>query len=184
MKENRSVFLLCIIGFIFSFYLPFPTSAQSYKTHTNSATFEIKNAGITVDGSFDSVRIELNMEDRRWQTMEISGKIYAASINTGIGLRDKHLRNDDYFDVEKHPWIEMNSMTIGEVGDGQFQATFLLRIKTVRKEISFPVQFEITENGIRLSGSFDLDRQEFGVGGNSFLLSDDVKVFVEGTFEK
>ncbi len=155
---------------------------SQYALENATVTFEIKNAGITVDGSFDSVTLDMSMKKKKWETLNVSGKVYATTIKTGIGLRDKHLRNEDYFEVETYPWIRMQSTGFSEEPGGKLSGTFNLTIKDVTREITFPVNYNVDKNSLSLSGSFKLDRQEFGLGDDSLILSDEVEVFVEATF--
>ncbi len=43
--------------------------------------------------------------------------IQAASLNTKMAKRDKHLRSDDFFDVEHHPQVRFSSDTATLDGD-------------------------------------------------------------------
>ena len=52
----------------------------------------------------------------------------------------------------------------------------VITIKNVSKDISFPFTQTSKDGGILFKGDFKLDRKEFGVGGSSFSLSDDVSI--------
>lgn len=47
-----------------------------------------------------------------------------------------------------------------------------------------PFTFTRTKDIGTFKGSFTIDRRDFGVGGNSLILSDDVKIFIEVTAEE
>jgi polyisoprenoid-binding protein YceI len=56
--------------------------------------------------------------------------------------------------------------------NNRFIGYFKLTIKGITKDITVPFTFE---NNV-FKGSFTIDRRQFKVGGNSFILSDNVKV--------
>ena len=59
----------------------------------------------TVQGRFDSYEGTLDLEND--QTIELT--IDAASINTNLALRDRHLRSAAFFDVANHPQVSFVS---------------------------------------------------------------------------
>jgi polyisoprenoid-binding protein YceI len=52
----------------------------------------------------------------------------------------------------------------------------VITIKNVSREISFPFTHTSKDDGILFKGDFKLNRKDFGVGGNSFSLSDEVSI--------
>lgn len=99
-----------------------------------------------------------------------------------MGLRDKHLRKADYFGVAAYPRIRMESTALRPIQKGLLEGTFRLTMKGKTREIPLKLTFEESEGRISLQTSFELDRREFGVGGNSLILSDRVRVFVYAAF--
>lgn len=159
-------------------------NAQSYTLQKAEIRFEIDNAGIPVKGTFDSIpSISLSMPEDNPLKMSISGTLSAGSIQTGISIRDKHLRNRDYFDTEKYPLIYLQSASVSKKGS-VFNGNFTLQIKQTTKPVIIP--FTMVKNGdtIELNGKFTINRRDYSVGGNSLILSDDVDVFVTAVFRK
>jgi polyisoprenoid-binding protein YceI len=60
---------------------------------------------LTVQGQFE--RFEGTLDLQRSPAIELT--IDAASLNTGLGLRDRHLRSGDFFDVADHPQVRFVS---------------------------------------------------------------------------
>ena len=52
----------------------------------------------------------------------------------------------------------------------------IITIKNVSKEISFPFTQKDKDGGILFEGEFILNRRDFGVGGKSFSVADDLSV--------
>jgi polyisoprenoid-binding protein YceI len=93
--------------------------------------------------------------------------IRAASINTGIGKRDEHLRSADFFDVERYPDISVVvtalEPTTGNAAD--LRANFT--IKGITGPVPLPVTItELEDGSIRVAGQTKVDREQFGLGWN------------------
>lgn len=89
-----------------------------------------------------------------------NGVIDAASVNTGIAGLDKHLRADDFFDVEQFPSIEVVATTVSydeATGNGTISGT--IKFHGVTKDVTFPVV--VFETGV--SADFLLDTTPFGM---------------------
>ncbi len=156
--------------------------AQEWTADSATVHFRIRNAGVAVKGTFDSVLIRLDRPQKNWKGATLSGEVLATSVNTGFGMRDKHLRREDYFDVETHPRISMESTDLKQTGKGQLQGTFILTIKEHQKTIPLTLAYTETENTITLDAEFEIDRRAFGVGGRSLILSDRVRIAVLAAF--
>ncbi|MDT5278714.1 MAG: hypothetical protein QOG95_5646 [Mycobacterium sp.] len=93
--------------------------------------------------------------------------IRAASLNTGIGKRDEHLRSADFFDVERFPEISV-VVTAVEPSTGNtadLRATF--SIKGVTSPLPLPVQVTVLDDGaVRVSAKTEVDRAQFDLSWN------------------
>jgi polyisoprenoid-binding protein YceI len=170
-----------IVSVIFlSFFLQLKTvSAQvRWKAVSSAVTFSIKNAGLNVSGKLSGFQSELNFYPEHLASSSIVATVEANSINTGIDLRDKHLKKEEYFDVAKYPKIEMNSVSFEKLAEGYFKGKFKLTIKKTSKEVVIP--FYYTENGntAQLKGTFTINRRDFEVGGSSWTMSDTVTISI------
>ena len=162
---------------LFAVLVPFFMQAQAvYVIDSSSVTFVVKNAGFDVDGSFRDMQADITFDPGDLDKSSITASLPAATIKTGIGMRDKHLRKYDYFDVEQFPHIEMASRGFKKTGDGRYIGTFLLGLKGTEKEIQFPFSFTQKGNQSVLEGSFTIDRKAYGIGGESMTLADEVTV--------
>lgn len=136
-----------------------------------AVTFIIKNFGINTNGEFKGIKGTI-----KWDAANPSASIFnvtvdANTINTGIDMRDNHLRKEEYFNVEKYPVISFVSTAITSNN-----VTGNLTLKGVTKQISFPFTVKPSSGGYLFEGSFDLNRRDFGVGAGSVSLSNNVTV--------
>ena len=93
--------------------------------------------------------------------------IHVASLHTGIGKRDEHLRSADFFDADRYPEISVEvtaiEPTAGEAAD--LQATFT--IKGVTAPVPLPVQVSALGDGaVRVTTHTEIDRDQFDIGWN------------------
>lgn len=150
-------------------------SAQSISLEpaTLEVIFHIKNAGIWVEGRFDSFEGKFQMQEGNPKSMQAKIKIDVASIGTGIGLRDRHLRGKGYFDIDRFPDIRFESDRVKLV-EGNYYLVGKLKIKDVSRLVDIQLQF--SEDQKLLIGRAAIDRRDFGVGGSSLTLSDQVEI--------
>jgi polyisoprenoid-binding protein YceI len=137
----------------------------------------IKNFGINTGGSFDGLAGSITFDPANLSSADFNVTVEAKTVDTDIEARDNHLRKAEYFDVEKYPKISFKSTKVTATNkDGYLYMFGVITIKNVSKEISFPFTQTSKDGGILFKGAFKLNRKEFGVGGSSFSLSDDVSI--------
>lgn len=167
---------LLLLGF---FGLSIPAFAQApINDDKSEVKFSIKNAGVTVIGYFHEINGKINWNPDNPSLSSFKAIIPVKSIDTDIDMRDEHLRSNDYFEESKYPNMQFESTRIEKQGNG-FLISGNLTIKDVTRTISFPFTVEKTVGGYRFNGSFVIDRRDFHVGGNSWIMGDDVTVMLE-----
>ena len=139
--------------------------------------FTIKNFGLNVNGSFNGLEGTVVFDPSNLSLSQMEVSIKSSTINTGINSRDNHLKKKDYFDVAKYPGIRIKSkaITAGPTS-GTYILTGTLFIKSVSKDISFPFTATDLTPGYQFNGTFPLNRRDFGIGGSSISLSDNLTV--------
>lgn len=122
-----------------------------------------------VTGKFNDFAITLNVDEKDVTKSSVSVVIKATSIDTGIERRDNHLRNADFFDVEKYPEITFKSERIEKKGK-QFIAHGPLTMHGVTKQIALPFTvtgtFKHPTNNkmvVGYSAKMVLNRRDFGI---------------------
>lgn len=146
----------------------------------SKVSFKIKNFGSTVDGSFKGLKGTINFDASTLSNAIFDVTINAATIDTGIGMRDNHLRKPDYFGVTNFPTIRFISSTVVKSGKpNEAVVSGNLTIKNTTKEISFPFRYGETNGVLHFTGEFKINRRDFNVGGSSISLSDEVIVLLD-----
>ena len=139
--------------------------------------FVIKNFGFRVGGDFIGLSGTIVFNPDNLNNSSFNVNIKSASVDTDNGAMENHLRKSEFFDVEKYPLISFKSTRIAKnVVAGRFYVFGNLTIKGVTKPIDFGFSATPTATGYVFYGEFEINRRDFGVGGNSMSLSDNLKV--------
>lgn len=153
-------------------------SQTQWQVTSSRVEFFINNAGIEVDGTMEGISADILFSPEALSTSKINASLRTSTIETGIDARDNSLRGDEYFDVASFPTISMNSSSFRQ-GGSYYIGTFTLTIKGVSKQIDMPFTMEEVNDQATFSGSFTIDRLDYGVGESSWVLSDEVKIEIK-----
>jgi polyisoprenoid-binding protein YceI len=147
----------------------------------STITFKIKNAGIGVSGTFKEFTVDMVWNSKDLSSAHIDGKIKVKSIDTGINARDNHLRNKDYFEVDKYADMSFHSTSIKQQTAGVYWLSGKLTIKDVTKEIGMPLTMTQSGNAETMEGNLTLNRLDFHVGEDSWVMSNEVMIHIKIT---
>lgn len=143
----------------------------------SSIRFDIKNAGISVEGSFSGLTGSIEFDPANYAKSKVELRLPSSTIQTGISSRDNHLKKDEYFDVAKFPTISMKSKFFGKAAEeGSFRGYFVITLKGVSKDVTLPFTCIKEGDKYRIKGDFTINRRDFGVGGKSLIMGDEVNV--------
>ncbi len=150
--------------------------AESLNKEDLKIRFEVGNMKVrTVDGTFEALEGEVIFDPAQAQNASFEVCIDAASVNTGNKSRDKKLKTEDYFNVEKYPAICFKSESVKEVEAG-FLAKGQLTMLDVTRDVEIPFSYE---NG-ELSGTLTISRYDYGLASDvgTGKISEEVKIYV------
>jgi polyisoprenoid-binding protein YceI len=145
----------------------------------------------TVRGKFQDVEGTLHLDEANPTNSSAEIRIAAASLATGNGPRDGHLRSPDFFNAEVHPAIVFRSTGIEQVGTSDFRITGDLTIQDTTRPMVFDATFlgfYTSMQGTRrvgLSARTIINRKDWGLGWNvaletgGWLVGENVTIEVE-----
>ena len=151
--------------------------------------FKIKHLMISnVTGALKNFSAEVETEDEDFSTAKINLAAQMDSISTNNEQRDAHLRNSDFFEVEKYPELTFSSTKVEKVDNDTFVLHGELTMKGVTKPVKLNVEFNgATKDpwggqraGFMIRGK--INRADWGVNFNSVLetggvvLGEEVKI--------
>ena len=169
--------LKLIIGYIVLFTLSsnWGFGQDLWKIDSARVVFHISNAGFDVEGTIAGIAGNIKFSKNKLDKSFFTTEAKTETIQTGIKLRDKHLKKPDYFDTDKYPTIKIESKKIIKSKDG-FDAFCTVTIKGQTKNLTIPFTFNQTYKKAEFKGIFSLNRLDFGVGEKSSILSETVKI--------
>jgi polyisoprenoid-binding protein YceI len=138
------------------------------------AEFKVRHMMISyVKGEFSGLSSALNLDESDYTQSTVEATIPAASVRTVDDKLDAHLKNADFFDVEKFPTLTFKSTNIRSTGGRNYAVTGDLTIHGVTKSVILTVE-DVSEASIDpwgnkrigLSGSTRINRKDFGLTWN------------------
>lgn len=112
------------------------------------------------------VKAEIDATNPQKSVVEL--EVDVASLNTKSKMRDKHLREEDFFFVEENPTASVRVYDFqldseDKENSTHYTATMDITVRGVKK--TMPIAFEVTkESPFTVHGTCELDRTDFGVG--------------------
>ena len=168
--------LLAVVSFICCYSI---AVSQSY-TPTDAgskAHFIIKNFGISTGGDFSGLKGQIEFNPDELNKSKFYVTVNAGTIDTDNNARDSHLRKEEYFDVAKYPLLLFSSTRVTKSSiTGRFYMFGNLTIKGITKAVEFGFSATPNNKGYIFNGEFSINRRDFGVGGSSFSMSDNLKI--------
>jgi polyisoprenoid-binding protein YceI len=157
--------------------------------------FSVKHMMVTtVRGRFHEVEGGIEMDADAPERSAVTVRIGAASVDTGVGSRDEHLRSDDFFDVAHHPHLEFRSTRIegSSLAPGRpLRIVGELTIRGVTREVLLEARFEGVgvdpwgQTKAAFTADTKIDRRDFGLNWNQaleaggMLVSNEVRIHLE-----
>lgn len=160
-----------------------PASVPVFKiTPEKSAIkFDVK-ASVAIEGVFNKWGATLVFTSPAAESAVLDIKIEAASVDTGSGMKNGKLKSDDFFNVDKDPYITFHSTKITQTGPATFDAlgTFTIRGVSKQETLHITLDGKGTGNGT-INGTMAFDRKEYGMNsGIPFIkIADRVEVTVD-----
>lgn len=125
--------------------------------------YAVKFSGKYADGGFKTLKGTIVFDEHDLAGAKFDVSIDVASINTGMGLKNKHARSEKWFDAEKYPVIHFTANGATKTASG-YETNGTLDLHGVKKPLTIP--FTFTRNGANgvFNGTFKVNRGEFGIG--------------------
>lgn len=138
---------------------------ETYKPKKIQLSFAIDTRFGLVKGSFKKVGINILDPESGKATVLVD----ASSIDTGLSMRDNHLRDEDFFDVKKYSKIKFELEGLKPIDMQKIEAYGVLTIKNITKSIKFPVIKTVSGNTEKYVGSLSINRKDYGLNYDSVI---------------
>lgn len=116
---------------------------------------------VKVKGHFDRIGGWLEVDDNGVRRMELV--IDAASVNTGNGKRDEHLRSADFFDTARHPEVQFVGAQVSDADDDELRVQGELLAAGGRVALELRPTMRQLDGRIEVDASATVDQRQLGM---------------------
>ena len=165
----RHLLIALSIGFVTT-----PAFAATYQIDAehSSVTFKIRHLFSNVQGTFNKFEGSFDFDAAQPEAAQTQATVQAASIDTNVAERDKHLQSPDFFDVAKFPTLTFKSTQFEKISDQKGKLSGNLTIHGVEKPVEFDV--DILGEGkdpwgnvrAAFTATTKINRKDFGLNWN------------------
>jgi polyisoprenoid-binding protein YceI len=151
--------------------LPAPGEWTIDPAHTNVG-FVARHMMISkVRGRFKEVTGRINVAEAPEDT-RVDITVDAASIDTGMPMRDDHLRSPDFLDVANHPELRFRSTKLEQSDERSFKLDGELTIRGITRPVTLDLDYLGAAKDpsgkwrVAFEARAEIDREEFGLTWN------------------
>lgn len=162
---------------VFFCLIIFTSNAQTIDAQNSLVSFAVSNMKFNrVEGTFKGMNGIVMLDENYPSAFKIKACIDAATIDTDNEKRDKHLRNVDFFDTDKFPFICFESTSISKISKG-YLAKGKLTMHGVTKDVEIP----FTYANKFIKGTFKLKRRDYKIGEDTgtFMVGNSIEVTIQ-----
>jgi polyisoprenoid-binding protein YceI len=139
-------------------------AAVTYRVQPEASevTFKATSRLMNADGRFHRLAGRIVVDPEDLATAKVTVSVEAASIDTGIGMRDNHLRSEDFLDARQFPVVTFESQRVEAAGR---RATVYgrLTVHGVTRDVAVPVEVDLSDQALVATGELVIDRRDFGL---------------------
>ena len=159
-------------------------------THSQ-AEFSVRHMFTKVRGHMVVVSGIVDADESDPTKTVIIARLDPATVDTGVSVRDDHLRSVDFFDVERYPEIVFQSTAISQTARDRYAVTGMLSMRGVNRQVTLDAHAAgdgIDPFGNRRAGvsaHTSMNRKDFGLHWNralengGLLVGDEIDISLE-----
>ena len=154
----------------------FVNAQRQIDAAASTVKFTITNLGFDVDGYIRGLNGKISFDPSNLSAAKFDVSLPIKGVRTGNSTRDAHLREEEFFNMAKYPTIRFVSTSVKKKGNS-YTVTGNITLKGTTKKISF----DFSQSGDTFSGTLNVNRNDYHVGGDGFFdtLGDNVKVVIK-----
>ncbi len=191
MRLRHTVVSAVLVSTLLGFGTFVQAAEYSIDPTHSSIGFKIRHLVSQTKGQFTDFAGTFQYDPKSPAKASVNAVIQAKSINTQNEKRDGHLRNADFFDVEKFPTLTFKSSSAKSTGPGKLEIAGTLTMHGVSNPVVLNVEggeviktsWGDTRTGF--TATTTVNRKDFGIAYNTamdtggMMLGDDVKIEIE-----
>ena len=141
--------------------------AREYRhllSNQSDLTFSYRQMGVPMEGKFSRFTGDIIFNPGDTSTANIRFDVDLSSIDVGYADGNEEILGVQWLNVEAHPTATFQSNKIITLGNDQFETQGQLTIKGKTLAISAPFAMTTGTDAAVFTGSFTLNRLDFGIG--------------------
>lgn len=147
-------------------------------------SFSVKGLFGTVHGSLSGLKATIQFDEKSPSGGSFSASVDPNTINTGIGMRNHDLKNEEiWLNTKKFPEISFHSTKIEKTEKG-FKAIGELTVKGTTKPVEIPFTFSGNGSSGVFKGEFNINREDYHVGKKGGSVGDIITITLEVPVKK
>ena len=166
-----------------------PLTADHHESSApGSIEWKANNGVYSAHGSFETWRFtKVEIPDGDIEKAVVEIEIQLASVSEKAEALAEHLRQADFFDVDKYTVSTVNIHSAEKTGDDTYDAVATVTLHGHTNDV--PVSFTLVETSpMKIKGTATLDRTAFGIGGpydpsNDRSIVEDVQILIDATLD-
>ncbi|WP_306600477.1 YceI family protein [Geothrix sp. 21YS21S-2] len=152
-----------------------PLGAQiTYKVDQahSEVGFRVRHLVTRVSGRFHGFDGRILLDEKDLAQSSVTFTIQAATLDTALEARDKHLKGPDFFDVDHFGQITFQSAQVLDRGQGRLDVTGDLTIRGITKRVTImavslgTVQTPFKDTRAGFEGQLKVSRKDYGMTWN------------------
>lgn len=149
--------------------------ALPVKEYKVAEGYSVKFDSKDPSGTFKELKGEVKFDKDNLSDSHMNFEIDVASINTGNGMKNKKAMTSEWFDQANHPKITFVSSKLEKTDKGYF-VQGNLTMKGTKRYRKIPVAIDNTSSGLKLTGTFWVERSYYKIGKPSGEVPDKMKI--------
>ena len=130
--------------------------------------FTYSEMGVNLDGGFARFSARLVFDPAKPEAARVAVDVQMASVDAGSPEATAEAAGAAWFDAAHFPVSHFESTSLKALGPGRYQLDGNLAIKGRTRPISVPLSFQAQGARGLLSGTFQINRNDFGVGAGEW----------------
>ena len=122
-----------------------------------------------VTGVFRESEGEILYDASRPEASRVPWKVKVASVLTDASSRDRSLQQREYFDAERHPYLEFSSQAVRRLDAGRLEIAGNLTMRGITRPVTLIVRPIIGDALPRFETDFTVDRYDYGITGGTVM---------------
>ncbi len=143
-----------------------PAATKAWTVDASKSSIKALGAKITATHPIDFNTFEGTAKTAGGELSAVAFTVTMDGLESDHPKLTGHLKNEDFFDVAKHPTASFESTSIAKGSDAEGMTHTITGNMTVRgttKSLTFPANVTATGTTVTATTEFTIDRQDFGV---------------------